>query len=146
MWLTTLELCYDIQKKDCILITQKICVVYELSCRCEARYVGRTTQRLAGRIKQHVPTSIRKQNNTAREQPPRICKSNKSRINCESAIGQHLIEKPEYTKRYTDDNFRIIEQARSSFHLNVSESAYFKTENPVLCRQKEFVFSLGLFK
>ena len=28
--------------------------------RCEARYVGRTTQRLADRIKQHVPTSIRK--------------------------------------------------------------------------------------
>ena len=27
----------------------------------------------------------------AREQPPRICKNNKSKINCESAIGQHLI-------------------------------------------------------
>ena len=46
-------------KKDSVPTTQKSCVVYEFSCRCEARYVGRTTQRLANRIKQHVPTSIR---------------------------------------------------------------------------------------
>ena len=37
-------------------------------------------------------------------------------------------------------------QARSSFHLGVLESVYIKTQNPVLCKQKEFVFSLGLFK
>ena len=34
-------------KKDCVPTTQKSCVVYELSCRYEARYVGRTTQRLS---------------------------------------------------------------------------------------------------
>ena len=81
-----------------------------------------------------------------REQPPRICKNNKSKINCESAIGQHLIANPECAKAYTDDNFRIIGQARSSFHLSVLESVYIKTQNPVLFRQKEFFFSLGLFK
>ena len=43
---------------------------------------------------------------------------------------------------YTDDNFRIIGQARSSFHLGVLESVYIKTQNPVLCKQKEFVFHL----
>ena len=47
-------------KEDSVPTTQKSCVVYEFSCRCEARYVGRTAQRLADRIKQHVPTSIRK--------------------------------------------------------------------------------------
>ena len=46
---------------------------------------------------------------------------------------------------YTDDKFLIIGQARSSFHLGVLESVYIKTQNPELCRQKEFVFSLGLF-
>ena len=121
------------------------CVVYEFSWRCEARYVGRITQRLADRIKQHGPTSIRKKSNTAREQPPRMCKKISSKINCESAIGQHLITNPECAKTYTDDNFRIIGQARSSFHLGVLESVYIKTQNPVLCRQKEFVFSLELF-
>ena len=121
-------------------------VSYEFSCRCEARYVGRTTQRLADRIKQHFPASIRKKSYTVSEQPPRICKKNNSKINCESAIGQHLIANPECVKIYTDDNSRIIGQARSSFHLSVLESVYIKTQYPVLYRQKEFVFSLGLFK
>ena len=67
-------------KKDSVPTTQKSCVVYEFSCRCEARYVGRTTQRLADRIKQHVPTSIRKKSNTVREQPPRLCKNNNSKV------------------------------------------------------------------
>ena len=49
-------------------------------------------------------------------------------------------------KTYTDDNFRIIGQGRSSFHLSVLESVYIKTQNPVLCKQKDFIFSLGIFK
>ena len=132
-------------KKDSVPTTQKRCVAYELSCQCEAWYEGRTTQRLADRIKQHVPTSIRKKSSTVREQPPRMCKNISSKIDCESAIEQHLITNPECAKTYTDDNFRIIAQARSSFYLGVLESVYIKTQNPVLCRQKEFVFSLKLF-
>ena len=69
-------------KKDIVPTTQKS-VVYEFSCRCEARYVGRTTQRLAGRLKQHALTSIRKKSNTVREQPLRLCKSNNSKSNCD---------------------------------------------------------------
>ena len=100
----------------------------------------------ASLIKKHVPTSIRKKSNTVREQPPRLCKNNNSKINCESAIGQHLLTNPECAKTYTDDNFRIIGQGRSSFHLSVLESVYIKTQNPVLCKQKDFIFSLGIFK
>ena len=44
-------------KKDSVPTTQKSCVVYEFLCQCEARYAGRTTQRLADRII-HVPSSI----------------------------------------------------------------------------------------
>ena len=90
--------------------------------------------------------SIRKKSNAAREQPPCISKNNKPKINLESAIGQHLVPSPECAKAYTGDNFRIVGQARSSFHLSVLESVHIKTQKPVLCRQKEFVFSLGLFK
>ena len=54
-------------KKDSVPTTQKSCVVNEFSCRCEARYVGCTMQRLADRIKQHVSTSIRKKSSTVRE-------------------------------------------------------------------------------
>ena len=108
-------------KKDSVPTTQKSCVVYEFSCRCEARYVGRTAQRLADRIKQHVPTSIRTKNTTIREQPSRMCKNSNSKMKCDSALGQHLINNPECAKTYSDDNFRIIGQARSSFHLSVLE-------------------------
>ena len=75
-----------------------------------------------------------------------MCKSNDSKINCELAIGQHLITNPECVKTYADDNFRIIGPAKSSFHLVVLESVCIKTQNPVLCKQKEFIVSLGLFK
>ena len=71
--------------------------------------IGRTTLRLADRIKQHVPTSIRTKNNITREQPPRMYKNSKSKI-------------------------------------GALESVYIKTQSPVLCKQKESVFSLGLFK
>ena len=74
-----------------------------------------------------------------------MCKTISSKINCESAIGQYLITNPECAKTYTDNNFRTIGQVRSSFPLDVLESVYIKTQNPVLCRQKEFVFSLKLF-
>ena len=78
--------------------TQKSCVAYEFSCRCEARYRGRTTQRLADRIKQHVPTSSRTKNTIIREQPPRMCKNSNSKMKSDSAIGQHLIKNPECAK------------------------------------------------
>ena len=38
---------------------QKSNVIYQFSCHCDSRYVGRTSQRLQDRIKQHVPKSIR---------------------------------------------------------------------------------------
>ena len=78
-------------KNDCVPTTQKRCVVYEFWRRCEAQYAGRTTQRLADRISQHVPMSIRKKINTVRKEPTRLCKKNNSKFNCESARGQNLI-------------------------------------------------------
>ena len=74
-------------KKDSVPTTQKSCVVYGFSCRCEARYVGCTTQRLADRTKQHVPTSTRTKNTTTRKQPLRMCKNSISKMKSDSAIG-----------------------------------------------------------
>ena len=51
-----------------------------------------------------------------------------------------------FAKTYTDDTFRIIGEVRSFFHLSVLESVCVKIQNPVLCKQKEFIFSLGIFK
>ena len=73
-------------KKDSVHTTKTSCIIYDFSSQCEARYVGRTTQRLADRIKQHIPTSIRKKNTTIREQPPRMCKNSNSKMKSDSAI------------------------------------------------------------
>ena len=133
-------------KNDSVPTTQKSCAVYDLLCRCIAWYVGCAVQRLADRIKQHVPMSIRTKNTITREQPHLMCKISNSTMKSDSAIGQHLTTNPECTNTYSDENFRIIEQARSSFHLSVLESVYIKTQNPVLCKQKEFIFLPGFFK
>ena len=105
-------------------------------------------QRLADRIEQHVPMSTTKKSDTVREQPPRMCTNTNSKLNCESAIGQHFITNPECARTYTDDNFRIIAQARSSFHLSVLESVYIKTQTQSCVDKKSSFspFSLGLFK
>ena len=132
-------------QRDSAPTHQKCLVVYEFSCCCEPQYVGCTTQRLEGQIKQHVPMSIRKKIHIEREQPPHGCKTCNAQDKCDSATWQHLLENPECTKMYTDDKFWIIGQARSSFHLGVLESVYIKTQNIVLCRGKVFIFSLGLF-
>ena len=95
-----------------------------------------TTLKLADRIKQHVPLSIRMKNTIVREQPPRMCKTSNPRMKSNSAIGQHLNKNPECTKTYSDDNFLIIGQAKLFFQSIVLESIYIKTQNPVLCKQK----------
>ena len=95
-------------KKDSVPTTQMSCVAYEFSCRCEAWYIGRTTQRLADRIEQHFPTSIRKKRNRVREQSPRMCKNNNPKMTCDSAIGEHLITNPECAKKCIYDIFPIL--------------------------------------
>ena len=68
------------------------------------------------------PKSIRKKSDTVREQPFRLRKNNNAKINCESALGEHRIANPECAKTNTEDNFRIIGQAGSSFHFNAKPS------------------------
>ena len=75
-----------------------------------------------------------------------VCSKIKRSLKHDSAIGQHLLENPECAKAYSENCFRIIGRARSTFHLGILESVYIKTRDPLLCRQKEFVFALGLLK
>ena len=46
-------------KKDVVRVNQRSMVIYEYVCHSDSRYVGRTTQRLQERIKQHVPKAKR---------------------------------------------------------------------------------------
>ena len=75
-----------------------------------------------------------------------VYKNNKYKINCESAIAQPLVQIQNAPKHIQTTFYGSLGKQGSSFHLRVLESVYIKTQNPVLCRQKEFVVSLGLFK
>ena len=55
-------------KKDVLPANQRSMVIYKYVCHCDSRYVGRTTQRLQERIKQHVPKEIRKRTPPTQEQ------------------------------------------------------------------------------
>ena len=116
-------------------------VVYQFTCCCDSKYVGRTSQRLGQRINQHVPKAVRKaltqSDNTSRK--TLLKKST-------SAIAQHLLENPKCGELFDMKQFTIIKRARTDFHLKVLESVYIQTLSPILCRRKEYVYNTILFK
>ena len=50
-----------VARKDVLPTTLESSVVYEYSCHCDSRYIGRTSQQLQDRIKQHVPKWLQQQ-------------------------------------------------------------------------------------
>ena len=136
-----------VARKDVLPTTLKSSVVYEYSCHCDSRYVGRTSQRLQDRIKQHVPKWLQQQaKRPTRSQPGRSCKLKRNNPDYDSAIGQHLLDNEQCAANYNDKCFKILAVARNSFHLCLLEATFIKTKHSVLCKQKEFVYTLKLFK
>ena len=130
--------------KDVLPTTQKSFVIYEYKCYCDSRYVGRTSQRLQDSIKQHVLQWQRQQlTRSHRSQPHRSCKRIDTKPNCDSDIGQHLLENDQNALNYDNKRFSILVTALSSFYLNLLEAVYIRTQRPVLCRHKEFVYAMG---
>ena len=62
----------------------------------------------------------------------------------ESAIGQHLLDNAQCALYYNNDKFSILAQGCSSFHLSALKVTFIKSLNPLLCKQKEFVYSLKI--
>ena len=60
--------------KDVLPSLQQSMVVYQYVCRCDCRYVGRTSQRLQYRINQHIPRCIRSDIRLTKNLPNRECK------------------------------------------------------------------------
>ena len=116
-----------VDHKDVLPTIQISFVIYN-KCQYDSRYIGRTSQRLQDRIKQHVPQWIRQQlTHPRRSQPHRSCKRNDAKPDCGSAIGQHLLDNDRCALNYDNKRFSILAAARSSFHLNLLETAYIKT-------------------
>ena len=132
--------------KDVLPVNQKSSLIYEHKCHCDSRYVVRTYQRLQHRTKQHVPKWLRQHTESQRIQPDRACKKKQSSTECDSAIGQHLLENDQCAANYNEDQFSILDTARSRFHLTLLEASYIRVRRPNLGKQKEFVYALNLFK
>ena len=115
-------------------------------CHYDSRYVGRTSQRLEERIKQHVPRSIANPPTSHnRQNLSRSCKANtRSQQFHKSTIGQHLLDNAQCAFHYNNEKFSILARGRSSFHLSALEAIFIVSLNPPLCKQKEFVYSLKI--
>ena len=131
--------------KDSLPAFSSSCVVYDFKCECGFCYVGTTTKGLSERIKQHVPRSIRRNKTVPLWQQPKRQRTSAQTINCDSAIGRHLLSNRCCANTYLDSKFTILAKCRSAFLLKIMESMYIKFNDPDLYRQKEFVFSLALF-
>ena len=123
-------------RKDAMPTKQQSMVVYQYVCYCDCRYIGRTSQRLQDRIKQHIPKAIRNQ-----AQPD--CALFQSNHTSTSAIGQHLLNNEKCASYYNDNQFSILAK-RTLFPLSTLKATLIKMLKPELCRQKEFVYTLKL--
>ena len=115
-------------------------VIYQFSCHCDSRYVGRTPQRLQYGIKQHVPKSIRYGTSSPkRHLPIRKWKySTKSTtqiqsLTHDSVIGLYLLRRNSVCAQHYDESmFSILVKGRSLFHLSALEATFIKTSNPFI--------------
>ena len=67
-----------------------------------------------------------------------------NQLECDSAIGLLLLQNPDCPAHYHDRQFSILAKARTQFHLAALEAIFIKTEQPILCRQNEYVYSLQI--
>ena len=106
--------------KNVLPALQKSNVIYQFSCHCDSRYVGRTSQRLQDRTKQHVPKSIRScSSSQKRLLPARRCKSftqtNNQSLASDSAIGFHVYKILSALNMMMTANFLFLPKAAHLF-------------------------------
>ncbi|XP_055714194.1 uncharacterized protein LOC129808444 [Phlebotomus papatasi] len=102
--------------KDKIPILDKSNMIYKIPCECGRSYIGRTSQKLSTRIKQHKLTTrdITKES---------------------SSLVRHMREQD---PRFDFDDVSILDEAQYSHHLNVMECYYIQLyrTGSVNCRQE----------
>ena len=122
--------------KDVLPMTSRSFLIYQYGCCCGQQYIGKTTQLLGERIKQHIPSKI-----IDREADKKM-KVEKN----DSAVTKHLKENAECVPLCKPESrFKILAEARSNSHLDVLETIFIKKLLPVLCAQKEFTRQLQLY-
>ena len=134
---------FKIDNKDKLPIHNYSNVIYKYVCFCKQTYVGRTGNNLINRINQHLPKNLL--NKIKVSNNDRAVGREQVVIQSSSAIGKHLVNNPNCFQNYNLDNFKVISKGRNDFHLKTLEAIYILCLKPVLCRQKNFVYSTILF-
>ena len=119
------------RQKDVLPILSMSNVIYEFTCRCARTYVGKTTQCLTERIKQHVPSRL-------------LEKTKVKTCAADSAITKHLKDNPGCVHTNIRDNFTVLAKGRHQEHLNVLEAIFIRQKQPQLCLQKDHAHTLTL--
>ena len=86
--------------KNVLPAHQRSNIVYKYLCHCNSVYVGRTSQRLEERIRQHVPKFIRNRIKSQKDLPRRQCKSTQNAPVFDSAISQHLLDNKIFSEKF----------------------------------------------
>lgn len=117
--------------KDSLPTTSKSFVVYNFQCCCGKQYVGKTTQVLSERIKQHVTNKLVETKTMKKERN-------------DTAITRHLRENLTCLMASPRKRFKVLMEARSKNNLDVLEALFIKQLKPELCQQKETMRVLEL--
>ena len=113
--------------KDVLPATMQSNVFYQFTCHCKGTYVGRTSQQLGERIKQHIQTKL------LSTPPPTKWQWTRS----DSAITKHLKENRTCLQQGITDSFRILARARHQRHLEILEAAFIQALTLSPCQQKD---------
>ena len=100
-------------------------VIYQFVCQCDSRYVGRTSQRLEERIKQHVPRSITNPRASANRQSlPALARTTHAHNN------------------FTNPPLVIFLTTPNAPFITATKNFLFSPNAPFITATKNFLFSL----
>ena len=106
-------------------------VIYKCTCSCGSDYVGRTSNRLDLRIRQHLPARIL----NLRLKRGQLANTSGS------SIAEHMINSRECVADFNVDRFSILSRSHSPFHLKVLETLCVQ---PSLCKQRDCLLGLNV--
>ena len=87
-------------------------VIYKYTCSCGSDYIGRTSNRLDLRIKQHLPTRVL---NHELKRGQLVNTSG-------SSVAEHMINNRECVVVFNVDRFSILSRSHSLYHLKVLDN------------------------
>ena len=107
-------------------MTLQSCLIYQYQCCCEQQYVGKTTQLLIERIKEHVPNKLLTGKDVKEEKKySGIAKHVKANTDSLPATEAQLVNR-----------FCVLAQARNQGHLDILEAVFMRKLAPALCQQR----------